>query len=718
MSLLKWMVGASAKPTASDTWTDTSEKFTGLENFGNTCYCNSVLQALYYCKPFRECVNNYPNAFISFSLPTPQPSTPILSATSNQQSYFPPISMPPTNVSKKDLASQGSKSRSSFEDKNDTKPQSAPSKIIYSSATSSSATLLDTGSAMHHITVPGLEDSIFLSLKNLFWKLTQQRKKHGIVAPTAFVAKLKKENELFRGNAHQDAHEFLMYLLNAIAEDVLGYQKKMAQEHQQQQGAKPPMNTIYTNGFLNGHAQTHYASSRSSLNGRSSEESTGDSTPKLLFEQSNHSESNTWIHQLFEGILTNETRCLTCETVTCRDESFLDLSIDIQENSSVTSCLRQFSASEMLCQRNKFFCDYCCSLQEAEKRMKIKKLPYVLALHLKRFKYQERLQRYIKLSYRVMFPFELRLFNTSDDAEDSDRMYELFAIVVHIGSGPHHGHYVAIIKTGGKWVLFDDDTVETIDESEIAKYFGDTPGTGSGYVLFYQATELESLDPSNSTNSEPAPSAPVTLDTPNDNQFIPLPSEPHPKFAYHASKERATSYPQTELEVGMATAATVTTSAAPLAPSLDITTTKDKSEKSGSFFNLRSRRRDKDKDKEREKEKEKEKRADGATASATENGDLNAMSAAIPAIPITAMPLAEERRWFGRLRKDKDKFKNLNAMPDPSNNDFLLSIANSAAGIPSLSRRSPSPSRSNGSSRKGEMEFRAQAVNGYVGDFK
>jgi len=54
--------------------------------------------------------------------------------------------------------------------------------------------------------------------------------------------------------------------------------------------------------------------------------------------------------------------------VSSRDESFLDLSIDIEQNSSVTACLRQFSASEMLCQKNKFFCDGCCDLQEAEKR--------------------------------------------------------------------------------------------------------------------------------------------------------------------------------------------------------------------------------------------------------------------------------------------------------------------------------------------------------------
>lgn len=78
--------------------------------------------------------------------------------------------------------------------------------------------------------------------------------------------------------------------------------------------------------------------------------------------------SPSWIQDLFSGILTNETRCLTCETVTSRDENFLDLSIDIEQNTSVTACLRQFSASETLCQRNKYSCERCCSLQEAEKR--------------------------------------------------------------------------------------------------------------------------------------------------------------------------------------------------------------------------------------------------------------------------------------------------------------------------------------------------------------
>uniref|UniRef100_A0A8C9EJI5 Ubiquitin carboxyl-terminal hydrolase 46 n=1 Tax=Pavo cristatus TaxID=9049 RepID=A0A8C9EJI5_PAVCR len=93
-------------------------------------------------------------------------------------------------------------------------------------------------------------------------------------------------------------------------------------------------------------------------------------------------------------------------------------------------------------------------------QMRVKKLPMILALHLKRFKYMEQLHRYTKLSYRVVFPLELRLFNTSGDAVNLDRMYDLVAVVVHCGSGPNRGHYITIVKSHGFWLLFDDDIVE------------------------------------------------------------------------------------------------------------------------------------------------------------------------------------------------------------------------------------------------------------------
>jgi ubiquitin carboxyl-terminal hydrolase 12/46 len=87
-----------------------------------------------------------------------------------------------------------------------------------------------------------------------------------------------------------------------------------------------------------------------------------------------------------------------------------------------------FSNVETLSGESKYYCDMCSSKQEATKRLKknytkkifdflfcrmrIKKLPRILALHLKRFKYFEVFKQYKKLSYRVVFPFELRLLNT------------------------------------------------------------------------------------------------------------------------------------------------------------------------------------------------------------------------------------------------------------------------------------------------------------------
>ncbi|KAG0005673.1 hypothetical protein BGZ80_011138 [Entomortierella chlamydospora] len=370
------------------------------------------------------------------------------------------------------------------------------------------------------------QESMFLCLQDLFQRIQNHSKKTQYFTPTAFVAKVKKENELFRSSMHQDAHEFLMFILCTISEDIEADIKKNQKELEDSMPKAiangTPNISAGSNGVVNGSAagiqpkgsseevsmtlaggdevriKVNGTGVNSSSTSGSSSNGNGRSGESIGDRSSIQSESTTpkpkekmWLQKLFEGQLTNEIKCLTCEKTTNRAESFMDLSLDIEQNSSVTSCLRQFSASEMLCHKDKFYCDECCGLQEAEKRMKIQVLPNILSLHLKRFKYQEALQKYVKLSYRVSFPMELRLFNTVDDMEDPDRIYDLNAFVVHVGSGPHHGHYVAVVKHQDRWLLFDDETVETIDESDIHKYFGDSSQLGSGYVLFYQARDLD-----------------------------------------------------------------------------------------------------------------------------------------------------------------------------------------------------------------------------------
>ncbi len=323
---------------------------------------------------------------------------------------------------------------------------------------------MDNENARNH----GMPESLFTSLKDIFEAIVAHQSRTGVVSPQRFLEILKQENEMFRTSMHQDAHEFLNLLLNEVVANVETNAKKL--EAQQEQRSR--------------HDNLNLDNALTPVMAAASAPGSAIKPPTVT----------GWVHDLFEGTLTSETKCLTCENISQRDEAFLDLSVDLDQHSSVTSCLRKFSEEEMLCERNKFHCDNCGGLQEAEKRMKIKRLPKILALHLKRFKYTEDLQRLQKLFYRVVYPYHLRLFNTTDDAEDPDRLYELYAVVVHIGGGPYHGHYVSIVKTQGRgWLLFDDEMVEPVDKSYVRNFFGDRPGLACAYVLFYQETTEEAV---------------------------------------------------------------------------------------------------------------------------------------------------------------------------------------------------------------------------------
>lgn len=342
-----------------------NEHFFGLVNFGNTCYCNSVLQALYFCKPFREKVLHF-------------------------------------------------------------KAQNKNWK----------------------------KETLLSCLADAFHHVASNKKKTGTFAPKRFIQRLKKDNDAFDNFLQQDAHEFLNYLLNHVADLLQEDRKQLSGPVGKAPATAPAAVATAT-------ASTAAAS--------------------------------TWVHEIFRGTLTNETRCLNCETVRTKEEDFLDLSVDVEQNTSISHCLRGFATSEQMQNDNKYSCEVCCSKQEATKRMRIKRSPLVLALHLKRFKYQESLNRFTKLSYRVVFPLEIRLFNTEEDAACLDRLYDLVAVVVHCGSGPNRGHYISIVKSCGLWLLFDDDIVEHIDPATIEDFYGLASDTNknseSGYILFYQARD-------------------------------------------------------------------------------------------------------------------------------------------------------------------------------------------------------------------------------------
>ena len=58
------------------------------------------------------------------------------------------------------------------------------------------------------------KDTLLASLGDLFAALAVEKRRGQVIAPKRFVARLKRDNEAFRSCMHQDAHEFLNYLLN------------------------------------------------------------------------------------------------------------------------------------------------------------------------------------------------------------------------------------------------------------------------------------------------------------------------------------------------------------------------------------------------------------------------------------------------------------------------------------------------------------------------
>ncbi|PVH98184.1 cysteine proteinase [Periconia macrospinosa] len=444
---------------------DGSDKFFGFENFGSTCYCNSIVQCLYYSVPFREQVINFPSR------------SPPEALQQSIQGALPRLNTDVTNISNGQNSALSPKGRNSFSNT----PGASPRKSLAAPAGTTPPIMkpednkdspeykkkqaFAAGPVLkmdyENSKAYGMSESLFSALKDIFEAVIAHRSHLGVVSPYKFLEILRQENEMFRTPMHQDAHEFLNLLLNQVVENVESFSKSLVRE--------PENAAALTNGG-------------------------GETITSGAVVPAPSSTNTGWVHELFEGTLTSETRCLTCENTSHRDEAFLDLSVDLDQHSSVTSCLRKFSEEEMLCERNKFHCDNCGGLQEAEKRMKIKRLPRILALHLKRFKYTEDLQRLQKLFHRVVYPYYLRLFNTTDDAEDPDRLYELYAVVVHIGGGPYHGHYVSIIKTQERgWLLFDDEMVEPVDKAYVRRFFGGENELACAYVLFYQETTEEAM---------------------------------------------------------------------------------------------------------------------------------------------------------------------------------------------------------------------------------
>ena len=183
-----------------------------------------------------------------------------------------------------------------------------------------------------------------------------------------------------------------------------------------------------------------------------------------------------------------------------------DLSLNVKDVKDLYASFQKYVEVEMLDGANQYMAEGH-GLQDAKMGCRIKSLPPVLELQLKRFEYNPMVDGMCKINDKFIFPPEIDLSDFL--AEDADRshppIYHLYAcvslslslsvacsfvlailiffrwlffannsVLVHSGD-VHGGHYYAFIKptTGPQWYKFDDDRVTAVTaENAIDDNFG------------------------------------------------------------------------------------------------------------------------------------------------------------------------------------------------------------------------------------------------------
>jgi ubiquitin C-terminal hydrolase len=174
---------------------------------------------------------------------------------------------------------------------------------------------------------------------------------------------------------------------------------------------------------------------------------------------------NIILSQVFNGILCSTIICTECDSVSTKEEVFIDLQVELSE--SVEKSLESFTREEVL--STGYHCICCKRNTVAIKSLGISKVPNCLSIQIKRFKQQPNPHKstsFIKYRRKMMVR-SLRGTN----------QYELVSVGVHIGS-MSSGHYITYGKRSRNWYCFDDSLCTKVDLKRVLNQ--------TAYMLVYK----------------------------------------------------------------------------------------------------------------------------------------------------------------------------------------------------------------------------------------
>lgn len=176
------------------------------------------------------------------------------------------------------------------------------------------------------------------------------------------------------------------------------------------------------------------------------------------------SKDSSPIHDLFGGCWRSQIKCLHCQGTSDSYDPFLDISLDISWAQSVKQALRDTAKAEVLRGDNAYYCGSCREKMPASKTLTVHRASKVLLLVLNRFSdfWGKKVNR------EVSYPEFLDLQPYLSQPTGGPLPYALYAVLVHDGATPHRGHYYSCVKAGhGEWYKMDDSRVTRCDVTSV-----------------------------------------------------------------------------------------------------------------------------------------------------------------------------------------------------------------------------------------------------------
>ncbi|KAL0735036.1 hypothetical protein Bca4012_011246 [Brassica carinata] len=187
--------------------------------------------------------------------------------------------------------------------------------------------------------------------------------------------------------------------------------------------------------------------------------------PSGVPSESSDAYRSSLVHKIFGGSLRSRVKCAQCSYCSDKFDPFLDLSLDISRADSLQRALLRFTAVELLDNGGKVYqCERCKQKVKAEKQLTVFKAPSVLTVHLKRFE----AHRSGKIDKKVEFPPAIDMKPFVSGPYEGNLKYTLYGVLVHYGGSIHSGHYYCYVRTSsGMWYSLDDKKVYQVSEKTV-----------------------------------------------------------------------------------------------------------------------------------------------------------------------------------------------------------------------------------------------------------